>query len=126
MSTTSPPAISPRCERGRIGERYILGGENVLLGDMLADIATPGRAAAADASGCRGAALPDRLRSAKLLARLTGKEPFVTVRRPADGAPPHVLHDRPRRERELGYVARPYREGLADAIAWFRAHGYLE
>ena len=26
-------------ERGRIGERYILGGENVLLADMLADIA---------------------------------------------------------------------------------------
>ena len=25
--------------RGRIGERYILGGENVLLADMLADIA---------------------------------------------------------------------------------------
>src|SRR6185295_5404744 len=26
-------------ERGRIGERYILGGENVVLADMLADIA---------------------------------------------------------------------------------------
>ena len=50
-------------ERGRIGERYILGGDNVLLGDMLADIARlvgrrpPKRQAAADH------ALPDRLRS---------------------------------------------------------------
>jgi dihydroflavonol-4-reductase len=28
-------------------------------------------------------------------------------------------------ERELGYRARPYREGIADAIAWFRQAGYL-
>jgi dihydroflavonol-4-reductase len=27
--------------------------------------------------------------------------------------------------RELGYSARPYREGIADAITWFRRHGYL-
>jgi dihydroflavonol-4-reductase len=26
---------------------------------------------------------------------------------------------------ELGYVARPYQQGLADALAWFRAEGYL-
>ena len=28
-------------------------------------------------------------------------------------------------EAELGYRARPYREALADAIAWFRQAGYL-
>jgi dihydroflavonol-4-reductase len=28
-------------------------------------------------------------------------------------------------ERELGYRARPYLEGLEDAIAWFEAAGYL-
>jgi len=27
--------------------------------------------------------------------------------------------------RELSYTSRPYREGLADAIAWFRQAGYL-
>ena len=27
--------------------------------------------------------------------------------------------------RELGYVTRPYVEGLSDAIAWFRAAGYI-
>jgi dihydroflavonol-4-reductase len=26
---------------------------------------------------------------------------------------------------ELGYAARPYGEGLTDALAWFGAHGYL-
>ena len=28
-------------------------------------------------------------------------------------------------ERELGIRARPYREGLTDAIEWFRTAGYL-
>jgi dihydroflavonol-4-reductase len=27
--------------------------------------------------------------------------------------------------RELGYQPRPYREGLKDALDWFRAEGYL-
>jgi dihydroflavonol-4-reductase len=27
--------------------------------------------------------------------------------------------------RELGYTSRPYGEGLADAIAWFRVAGYI-
>ena len=29
-------------------------------------------------------------------------------------------------ERELGYSARPYRQAIADAIAWFRQNGYLK
>jgi dihydroflavonol-4-reductase len=28
--------------------------------------------------------------------------------------------------RELGYKARPYREGLTDAMQWFGAQGYLQ
>jgi dihydroflavonol-4-reductase len=28
-------------------------------------------------------------------------------------------------ERELGFRARPYREGLRDALEWFRVNGYL-
>jgi dihydroflavonol-4-reductase len=27
--------------------------------------------------------------------------------------------------RELGYSSRPYREAIADAIAWFRQAGYV-
>ena len=77
-------------ERGRIGERYILGGDNVFLADMLADIARlvgrrpPTRQAAADH------ALSDRLRSGGA-GELRGVEPFITIGRPADGAPSYVL-----------------------------------
>lgn len=111
-------------KRGRVGERYILGGENVFLADMLADIAhlvgrRPPRLK-----------LPRRMLypiayGAEFLARVRGGEPFATV----DGlrmASQHMFFDDAKARRELGYVSRPYREGLAAAIAWFRAHGSLK
>src|SRR5437660_632477 len=109
--------------RGRIGERYILGGENVRLGTMLADIA--------EIVGRR----PPRLRfpiaalypvalGAELFARLTGKPPFAT----RDGlriARHHMFFNDAKARRELGYTSRPYREAIADAIVWFKQAGYL-
>jgi len=110
--------------RGRIGERYILGGENVHLGVMLADIA--------QIVGRR----PPRLRlpvaaiypfalGAELWARWSGREPFAT----RDGlrmARQHMFYSDAKARRDLGYVSRPYREGIADAISWFRQAGYLQ
>jgi dihydroflavonol-4-reductase len=110
-------------ERGQIGERYILGGENVHLGAMLADIT--------QMVGRR----PPRLRlpiatvypfawGAEVFARLSGREPFAT----RDGlrmARVHMFYSDAKARSELGYTSRPYREGIADAIAWFRAAGYL-
>jgi dihydroflavonol-4-reductase len=110
--------------QGRIGERYILGGQNVSLGQMLADIAQlVGRS-------------PPRLRiprtvlfplafAAEALAQATGREPFATV----NGlrmAKYHMYFTSAKAERELGYRARPYGEALADAIDWFRRAGYLK
>ena len=109
--------------RGRVGERYILGGENVYLRDLLAAIAA--------IVGRR----PPRIRvpiaplyplavGAEAWARLTGREPFVT----RDGlrmARHHMFFNDAKARQELGYVSRPYREGLVDAIAWFRKAGYL-
>jgi dihydroflavonol-4-reductase len=111
-------------ERGRIGERYILGGDNVLLGDMLADIAwLVGRRPPT-------VKLPLTMLypiayGAEVLARLRGVEPFIT----SDGlrmARHHMFFDDSKARRELGYASRPYVEGLTDAIAWFRAHGHLK
>ncbi|HEY6256841.1 MAG TPA: hopanoid-associated sugar epimerase [Xanthobacteraceae bacterium] len=110
-------------ERGRIGERYILGGENVHLRAMLADIA--------QIVGRR----PPRLRlpiaavyplawGAEVFARWSGREPFAT----RDGlrmARAHMFYSDAKARRELGYASRPYREGIADAILWFRQVGYL-
>jgi dihydroflavonol-4-reductase len=109
--------------RGRIGERYILGGENVLLSRMLTDIA--------ELVGRR----PPRLRfprhaiwplaiGAEAVARITGREPFVT-RDALRMAAYRMFFDDTKARRELGYTSRPYREALADAIAWFGEAGYI-
>ncbi len=110
-------------QRGRIGERYILGGQDVLLGDMLAEIAR-----------CVGRS-PPKLRlpralifpiayCAEAMAHFTGREPFVTTTG-LKLAKDRMFFTSAKAERELGYRARPYGEAIADAIAWFRASGYL-
>ncbi len=111
-------------ERGRIGERYILGGENVFLGDMLADIARLVGRRPPKLKLPRTMLYPIAY-GAEFLATLRGVEPFIT----SDGlrmARHHMFFDDSKARRELGYVSRPYIEGLADAIAWFRAHGHLK
>lgn len=110
-------------EKGRIGESYILGGEDVSLRIMLAAIA-----------GLMGRKPPTislpRLPLypvawvAEAVARITGKEPFVT----ADAltmAKYHMYFSSAKASRELGYTARPFTEALADALAWFRVAGYV-
>ena len=108
---------------GGVGERYILGGENVIFADMLADIARMVGRRRPMLRIPRAIIFPVAY-GAELLARLGGREPFVTV----DGlrmARHRMFFDDGKARRELGYTSRPYREGISDAIAWFRAHGYL-
>ena len=110
-------------ERGQIGERYILGGENMGLAEILRAIA--------EMTGKRppllrlpiGPLMPLAV-VAELAARVTGREPFVT----RDGlrmARKKMFFSSAKANRELGYRARPAREGLADAIAWFQQQGLL-
>src|SRR6516164_5354731 len=109
--------------KGVIGERYILGGENVQLRDMLLQIAhLTGRK-------------PPWLRvpiaavypvafGAELWSRMSGREPFAT----RDGlrmARHYMFFNDAKARRELGYTSRPYREAIADAIAWFKQAGYV-
>jgi dihydroflavonol-4-reductase len=110
-------------ERGRIGERYILGGENVYLRDMLAEIA---RVVSRKPPRVRLPIAP--LYPLALVAEgvglVTGREPFLTL----DGlrmARHHMFFNDAKARRDLGYTSRPYRDGIADAIAWFRQKGYL-
>ncbi len=110
--------------RGRIGERYILGGQDLTLGAILALIAgltgrRPPRLRLPAA-----ALLPVAL-AAEALARLRrAGEPLVTV----DGvrmARKPMYFSSAKAARELGYRARPAEAALADAIAWYRARGDL-
>ena len=111
-------------ERGRIGERYVLGGENLLLKDILALVAS--------VVGRRPPAieLPEALVWPAAwfmegLARLTGIPPMMT-RDHIKMARHKMFYSSAKAMRELGYSPRPVREAIADAVAWFRANGMLK
>ncbi len=110
-------------DRGRVGERYILGAENLFLREILTEIA--GLANRRPPRIC----LPHNLilpvaYVAEAVARLTGgPEPMITV----DGlklSKKRMFFSIEKARRELGYDPRPARDGLRDAVTWFREHGY--
>jgi len=111
-------------QHGRIGERYILGGQNVLLRDMLREIARQVGRAPPKVRLPRLAIFPIAY-AAEAVAAFTGREPFVTttgLRLAKD----RMFFSSAKAERELGYRPRPYQEAIADAISWFRQNGYLQ
>jgi dihydroflavonol-4-reductase len=110
-------------EHGAVGERYILGGENMSLADILGEVAR--------AVGRRppmmkipyAVVLPIAA-GAELMARVTGREPFTTL----DGvrmSRKKMYFSSAKAMRALSYAPRPAREAIADAVAWFEANGYL-
>ena len=111
-------------DKGRIGERYILGGQDATLAQMLAVIAELSNRKPPRINLPRGPLYPLAY-AAEAFASLTGKEPFVTVDA-LNMSKYHMFFSSAKAERELGYKARPYREALGDALTWFRDAGYLK
>jgi dihydroflavonol-4-reductase len=58
------------------------------------------------------------------VAYITNKEPFLTLDA-LKMASHKMFFSSGKAEAELGYRARPYVEGLSDALAWFRHAGYV-
>lgn len=110
-------------ERGKIGERYILGGHNVHLSEMLAVIAGLIGRRPPRLRMPRSAIVPLAI-TAETIARFTGREPLVT-RDALRMSKYRMFFTSAKAERDLGMTARPFTDALADAIAWFRAAGYI-
>jgi dihydroflavonol-4-reductase len=110
-------------ERGRIGERYILGSENLLLRDLLALIAAETGRAAPRLRLPRRLLWPVAL-GFEAVANLTGLTPLVT-RDHLRMARKKMFFSSAKAVRELGYAPRPARLAVRDAIAWFRANGLV-
>lgn len=105
--------------QGRIGERYILGGDHIALSTLLADVAgLVGRSP--PLFGLPRWPLVPFAYANEALARLTGREPFLNIEGLRLSATPMFFDDGKAR-RELGYQSRPYRQAIADAVDWFRA-----
>ena len=111
-------------EKGRIGETYILGGRDVTLKQMLAEIARLAGRKPPSIRLPRGPIYPIAY-AAEAIAKLTGKEPFVTV--DALEMSKHLMFfSSAKAARELGYRARPFGAALEDALNWFRGAGYIK
>jgi dihydroflavonol-4-reductase len=111
-------------EKGVIGERYILGGENLSLKELLEYVAGFTGKSAPKICIPHEVVLPIA-HLAEAWARLTnGSEPFATV----DGtnmARKKMYFTSAKAEGELGYTHRPVKEAIGDAIKWFGDNGYL-
>lgn len=108
--------------KGRVGERYILGGDNITLKQVLDMLSqATGRPAPRFKTPFAVAYAYGALDTA--LARLRGTEP----RAPLDAirmARHYMWFSSAKAEAELGYRHRPAFSALKDAADWFRANGY--
>ncbi len=110
-------------ERGKPGERYILGNTNLSIKEYFELIAEVG--------GGRAPALQIPLQMAvataalyEAMARVTKKPPLTSVTWVKIGSH-YSFWDSSKAIRELGLPQTPIRESLKRAIEWFRARGYL-
>ena len=111
-------------EKGRIGEKYILGNQNLTLREIfklleeISGIPTP---------KVRLPYTPILLAAYvnEALSRFTGREPLI----PLNGvlmAKKLMFFDSSKAIRELGLPQTPVTEALTKAVAWFRANGYVK
>jgi dihydroflavonol-4-reductase len=105
-------------DRGRIGERYILGGENLTLHEILVQIC---RLAGRSPPRIRlpHAALLPVAYASEALARLTGRSSRVTLEA-VRLARKHMYFSSAKAVRELGYGWRPPARAFEEALLWFR------
>jgi dihydroflavonol-4-reductase len=110
-------------ERGRVGERYILGGEDMALREILVQICRLAGRSPPRIRLPHSALLPVAYAS-EALARLTGGRTRVTVEA-VRLARKHMYFSSAKAARELGYSWRPPALAFADALLWFRQQGMV-
>jgi len=110
-------------ERGKAGERYILGGEDMTLRNILGQIS---RLVGRKPPRVRlpyGVVLPIAY-VAEGFARISGRSGRITL----EGvrmSRKRMFFSSAKAARELGYTARPSVHAFEDAIRWFRDNGML-
>jgi len=110
--------------RGRVGERYILGGQDMSLREILIQIAQLVGRKPPSVRLPSGVVMPIAY-VAEAVARVTGRSTRITV----EGvrmARKRMFFSSGKAARELGYQWRPPVQAFADAIAWFREEGLLQ
>jgi dihydroflavonol-4-reductase len=110
-------------EKGKVGERYLLGGENLTLKQMLDVLSKITGLPAPKLKIPHGLALGVAYAST-VFSRLIGREPGI----PVEGVKiaRHMMFvDCSRAKRELGFKAGPVAAALERAVRWYEANGYI-
>ena len=112
-------------EHGRIGERYILGGDDMTLGEILGAIATLAGVREPRLKLPVGLIMPVAYIT-EAIWRLTrqSREPFVTIDS-LKMAKKFMFFSSAKAKAELAYQPQPAIVAFQDALDWYRQHGYL-
>jgi dihydroflavonol-4-reductase len=110
-------------ERGRPGERYILGGENLTLKQILDRMSSITGLPSPTMKVPHAVAMAFAFFDENITGRLRGKEPRATVEAVRMGKK-MMFAASAKAERELGFKVVPVYAALRTAIEWFVANGY--
>jgi dihydroflavonol-4-reductase len=121
VARTHVAALDPNV--GRVGERYILGGENLTLKQILDKMSAITGLPSPTMKVPHAVAMAFAFFDENLQGRLLGKEPRATVEAVRMGKK-KMFASSTKAERELGFRVLPVYEALRKAIAWFRENGY--
>ncbi len=111
-------------ERGLIGRSYIIGGENLAMGDFLGALARATGLPAPSLHVPRAVALGVGGLSQLIEGRLLRREPSVALEA-ARMSTTNMMFSDARARNELGHMPRPTAEAISDSARWFVDHGYV-
>ena len=112
-------------ERGRLGERYILGHANLTLPELFQLLAQVSGMSAPRIRIPYGVAYLSACVSEVVARTITHKPPFVTLAG-VKLSRKRMFFDASKAVRELGLPQTPAIEALRKAVQWFRTHGYAK
>ena len=110
-------------ERGRVGERYVLGGRNLALREIFGILGRIAGMRPPRLTLSAAAVLPIAHLSEWIADHLTGQPPLVAVDA-VRMARKRMFFDPGKAVRELGMPQSPVENALARAVEWFRSNGY--
>ena len=110
-------------EKGKVGERYLLGGENLTLKALLVTLSRITGLPVPKLKFPHSLALGVAYAST-VFSRLIGREPGIPIE--AVKVAQHMMFvDCSRAQRELGFKAGPVSAALERAVRWYEANGYI-
>jgi dihydroflavonol-4-reductase len=111
-------------EKGRVGEKYILGHENLSLSQIFQILAEISGIPAPTVKLAYGVVLPLAYLAEFWARHVSHREPRMTLTA-VRMAKKYMYFDSSKAMQELGYAPTSVRRALEEAVEWFKGHGYV-